>query len=54
MLKRKYLDFKEGMKNCPQGKKLSSFSELANIDRIIGNAESEYGRVLILSSLKRS
>ena len=35
-------------------KKLGSFSELANIDRIIDNAESEFGRVLILSSLNRS
>ena len=31
MLKRKYLDFKEGMKNCPQGKKLSSLIHFSEI-----------------------
>jgi hypothetical protein len=37
MLKRKYLDLKEGIENCPQGKKLSSFSELANIAEVIAD-----------------
>lgn len=35
MLKRKYLDLRKNMKNCPQGKKLSSFNKLADIAEVI-------------------
>ncbi len=37
MLKRKYLDLKEGLDDCPQGKTLSSFIEFANIAEVIAD-----------------
>jgi len=37
MLKRKYIDMKEGIKDCPQGKKLSSFNKLADIAKVIAD-----------------
>ena len=33
-IKRKYLDLKKGLKDCPQGKRLSSFSDIEEVARI--------------------
>ncbi len=54
MLKRKYLDLKEGLDDCPQGKTLSSFIEFANIAEVIADFYGVKKESLFLRCQKRN